>query len=260
MALALSYHEQGAGAPLVILHGLFGSARNWSAVAARLATTRHVYTLDLRNHGASPWADSMSYRELADDIAGFIEHHDLGKTVVLGHSMGGKAAMLLALEHAHLVAVLIVMDIAPVRYEQSLSSYVQAMQDVDLGDMTRRAEAERVLRERIPDSAVRMFLLQNLVHRGQHFDWRINLPALAANMGELADFPTIATARSYDGKALFLYGERSPYRQAAHDQEVCRLFPNAEIVVIADAGHWLHVDQPGRLTEEIRRFLDNHSG
>ncbi|GMQ89805.1 MAG: alpha/beta fold hydrolase [Gammaproteobacteria bacterium] len=260
MALALSYHEQGAGAPLVILHGLFGSTRNWSAIAARLATTHHVYALDLRNHGASPWADSMSYRELADDVAGFIEHHGLGETVVLGHSMGGKAAMLLALGHAHLIAALIVVDIAPVRYEQSLSSYVQAMQGLNLSGLSRRDDADEALRDDVPELGVRMFLLQNLVYKNKQFDWRINLPALAANMGELADFPTIATARSYDGKALFLYGARSVYRQPAHDQVVRRLFPRAEIVVIPGAGHWLHVDQPERLTEEVRRFLDNHSG
>ncbi len=260
MAVTLSYGQQGAGPPLVILHGLFGSGRNWKAIAARLAATHHVYTPDLRNHGRSPWTESMSYRELAGDVASFIERHDLGKTVVLGHSMGGKAAMVLALEQPGRLDALIVLDIAPLRYEHSLSSYVEAMQDVNLGGMTRRDEADRLLRTRIPDSGVRAFLLQNLVFRDRRFDWRINLPVLAAHMGELADFPAIAPACSYDGQALFLYGERSPYRQAAHDQEVYRLFPNAEIVVIPGAGHWLHVDQPERLTADIRRFLDNHSG
>lgn len=260
MAVTLSYDDQGAGPPLMILHGLFGSGRNWKVIATRLATTHHVYTLDLRNHGGSPWTESMSYRELAGDVASVIERHGLGKTVVLGHSMGGKAAMVLALEQPRLLDALIVLDIAPVRYEHSLSSYVEAMQGVNLGGMRRRDEVDRVLRTRIPDSGVRAFLLQNLVYRDRRFDWRINLPVLAAHTGELADFPTIAPAHGFDGQALFLYGERSPYRQAAHDQEVRRLFPNAEIVVIPGAGHWLHVDQPERLTAEIRRFLDNHSG
>ncbi len=260
MALALNYTEYGVGPPIVILHGLFGSARNWHTIAKQLESTHRVYALDLRNHGNSPWHDSITYRDLADDVRGFIEQHNLEQAVVIGHSMGGKTAMLLALQYQELVGTLVVVDIAPVPYQHSFIQYVQAMQGLNLSGLSRRDDADEALSDDVPEPGARAFLLQNLVFRDRRFDWRINLPVLAAHIGELADFPAIAPACSYDGQALFLYGERSPYRQAAHDQEVYRLFPNAEIVAIPGARHWLQVDQPERLTAEIHRFLDNHSG
>lgn len=255
MAITLSYNEYGAGPAILILHGLFGSARNWSTIAKHLAETHHVYALDLRNHGSSPWADSMVYSDLVDDVRGFIEQHGLESTAVLGHSMGGKTAMLLALRYGHLVDSLIVVDTAPVPYQHSFLPYVQAMQQVNIAAIKRRDEADAALSEQIPDAATRMFLLQNLVYRDQHFDWRINLPALAANMGQLTDFPVAAVNRVYFGKTLIICGGQSVYVQPEHHDLIYRMFPNAGITVIPSAGHWVHIDQPDPFIGAIAALL-----
>jgi esterase len=259
MALTLAYKEFGVGSPIVILHGLFGSGRNWQAIAKRLAENYHVYTLDLRNHGASPWADTMSYHDMAEDVAAFIETHALAPTTVLGHSMGGKVAMVLALSQPALLRRVVVADIAPVTYAHSFLPYVQAMQDLDLAGIARRGEADAALRERVSDATTRMLLLQNLVLHDRRFDWRINLPALAGAAGELLGFPEFNGAR-YEGRALFVHGERSAYVAPAYHAVIRQLFPRAEIVAIADAGHWLHVDQPARFLETVQGFFRSDGG
>jgi pimeloyl-ACP methyl ester carboxylesterase len=254
MALTLAYKEFGAGSPIVILHGLFGSARNWQAIAKRLAAHHHVYTLDLRNHGTSPWGDSMSYHDMAEDVAEFVETHALAPATVLGHSMGGKVAMALALSQPALVRRLVVADIAPVTYAHSFLPYVQAMQDLNLAGIARRDEADAALSEQVPDATTRMLLLQNLILHDRHFDWRINLPALAGAASELLGFPQFSN-EGYQGRALFVHGERSAYVTPAHYTVIRKLFPRAEIVAIAEAGHWLHVDQPVRFLETVQDFF-----
>ena len=254
MALTLACKDFGAGPPIIVLHGLFGSARNWQAIAKRLAAHYHVCTLDLRNHGASPWADSMSYHDMAEDVAEFVEARALAPAAVLGHSMGGKVAMTLALSQPPLVRGLVVADIAPVIYAHSFLPYVQAMQDLNLGGIARRDEADAALSEQVPDASTRMLLLQNLVLHDRHFDWRINLPVLAAAASELLGFPQFETAR-YEGPTLFVHGERSAYVVPAHHAMIRQLFPHAEIVAIADAGHWLHVDQPTRFLKSVEGFF-----
>ena len=254
MALTLAYKEFGAGSPIVVLHGLFGSARNWQAIAKRLAAHHHVYTLDLRNHGASPWADSMSYHDMAEDVAEFVEAHALAPASVLGHSMGGKVAMALALSQPALVRKLVVADIAPVAYAHSFLPYVQAMQELNLAGIARRDEADAALSEQVPDATTRMLLLQNLILHDRHFDWRINLPALAGAANELLGFPQVSNHR-FQGPTLFVHGERSAYVTPAHYALIQQLFPQAEIVAIAEAGHWLHVDQPARFLEAVQGFF-----
>ena len=254
MAVALAHEQYGTGKPVLILHGLFGSGRNWQAVAKRLADRHRVYTLDLRNHGASPWADSMSYREMAEDVHAFIRKQQLGPVTLIGHSMGGKVAMVLALENAARVQRLIVVDIAPVNYEHSFLPYVQAMQELNLPDLKRRDDADQALHQRIPDTPIRMFLLQNLVFRQQHFDWRINLAALAGSSGELTAFPDVGSRR-YEGPALFVHGGDSTYLQPPHRPVIERLFPRARIEAVPGAGHWVHVDQPAHFIELLRDFI-----
>ena len=237
--MRLSYAEYGDGPALIILHGLFGSARNWNTIATRLAASHRVYAVDLRNHGNSPWAEAMSYYDLAEDVRGFVEEHQLAPVAVLGHSMGGKTAMVLALEHGHLVGRLIVVDIAPVAYGgHDLEYYVKAMQGVALAGLKRRDEVEAQLRDKVEESGIRLFLMQNLVYRNEQFEWRINLPALASNMPQLVDFPSAAATRGYEGKALFLSGRLSDYVRRDHHPAIRRMFPKAEFAVIADAGHW----------------------
>ncbi len=256
MALTLAYTEHGAGAPLVILHGLFGSARNWQAIAKGLASGFRVFALDLRNHGNSPWAPGMSYADLAEDVGAFIERHRLGSPAVLGHSLGGKAAMVLALEQPELVRALIVVDIAPVAYPHSFLPYVQAMQRVDLDRLKRREEADAALAEQIEDAGIRRLLLQNLVYGEGRYRWRVNLDAFAANLSPLRGFPAASAARRYEGPVLFIHGGRSSYVQPEHEGHIRRLFPHARLQAIAGAGHWVHVDQPQAFSAAVCAFLD----
>ena len=255
MTLALNYTEYGAGPPIVILHGLFGSARNWHTITKQLESTHRVYALDLRNHGSSPWHDSMTYHDLADDVRGFIEQHNLEQAVVIGHSMGGKTAMLLALQHQELVGTLIVVDVAPIPYQHSFIQYVQAMQGLNLSGLSRRDDADGALSTGVPEPDVRMFLLQNLVYKNKQFGWRINLPALSANMAEITGFPKEVMNRVYFGKTLVISGGQSIYVQPEHHRMIYALFPNAGITVIPNAGHWVHADQPAALVGAIRAIL-----
>lgn len=256
MSIELAHTVHGDGPPLIVLHGLFGSARNWTTVAKQLARTHRVYALDLRNHGSSPWSDSMSYRDLADDVQHFIARLGAGPVAVLGHSMGGKTAMMLALEHPLWVKRLIVVDIAPVAYEGGeLKFYISAMQSVRLEGLARRSEADEQLRDQVPDPGIRAFLMQNLIDRDGKFAWRLNLPALARNMPQISGFPA-ATAQ-YAGPTLFVSGQRSNYVQPAHYAAIRQLFANAQFAVIADAGHWVHAEQPQLLVQHVLAFLQD---
>jgi esterase len=256
MTLELAYDGFGdAGPPVVILHGLLGSARNWTSIAKELATTHRVFALDLRNHGRSPWADTMSFDEMAGDVAAFIGAHDLSPAGVIGHSLGGKVAMRLALMRADLVERLVVVDVAPVAYGHSFAPFVEAMRAVDLAAVQRRAEADLQLEGAIGDAAIRNFLLQNLVKTDAGFAWRVNLEALAANMPELVGFPTPGAGSTYHGPTLFIAGGRSPYIEAEHRPLIGRLFPAARHAVIDGAGHWVHAERPAAFLEQVRRFL-----
>ncbi len=255
MSLELSVTVHGEGPPLLILHGLFGSARNWAAIAKRLAESHRVYALDLRNHGASPWAPSMTYREMAGDVRAFMARHGLTGATVLGHSMGGKTAMMLALEHGDLVGRLVVVDIAPVAYGHSHAPLIESMRAADPGAAGRRAEVDAWLASAIPEAPLRAFLLQNLVSEEGRLRWRINLEALAANMDALVGFPALAPALGYGGPALFLAGGRSDYVRAKDHGLVRRLFPAAEIDSIPTAGHWVHAEDPPAFLARVQAFL-----
>ena len=246
--------EAGTGPALVILHGLMGSARNWAGMVQILAESRRVVALDLPNHGASPWSESMDYPFLAAQVATVIEELG-GKAAVLGHSMGGKAAMVLALTRPELVERLAVADIAPVAYTHTFAPYVRAMRAVPLGQVGRRAEVEAQLAERIPDARVRAFLMQNLENGETGYRWRPNLAVLNAAMDDILDFPDLPAASRYDGPTLFLAGGESDYVLPEYLPHIHRLFPAARLETIAGAGHWLHADQPAAFTASLRRFL-----
>jgi len=259
MSIELSYQDQGGGSPIMILHGLFGSKRNWSAIAKRLSAHHRVLTVDMRNHGESPWVDGMDYRDLSQDIANFIKRHALAPCTVIGHSMGGKAAMMLALNHPELVARLVVVDIAPVERETGFGAYIDAMAEVPLAACDSRADAEDHLASEVTDKMVRSFLVQNLVRdetqNGGGFRWRINLAALDAGMGEIADFPAANHHQSYTGPTLFVAGANSDYIQPHHIGDITRLFPKATVTHIPGAGHWLHAEAPEVFLDKLQAFL-----
>lgn len=255
MALSLAFLEHGAGPPVVVLHGLFGSARNWTSIARRLGGTHHVFALDLRNHGDSPWDDDVGFAAMAGDVRQFIDQRGLERPVVIGHSLGGKVAMVLALTHAESVGGLVAVDIAPVTYEGSFLSYIDAMRAMDLTRVTRRADADAMLADVVPDPGVRAFLLQNLDLTDSP-RWRINLDALAAGMDTMGGFPYFDEARTFGGRTLFIGGGKSDYLRSEHHATIRRWFPAAAIETIDGAGHWVHAERPDDFIARVTAFLD----
>lgn len=246
--------ERSDAPPLVIAHGLFGSARNWGVVAKRLSEGRQVVAVDMRNHGASPHLDRHGYREMADDLSGVIA--DLGGVAdVMGHSMGGKAAMVLALARPELVGRLIVVDIAPVAYGHTQMPVIEAMRDVDLLQVTRRGEADAQMADRVEDPALRAFLLQSLALEEGVARWRLNLEVLADEMPRIMGFPEIAGV--FEGEVDFVLGARSDYVAAEGWQAARRLFPTARRHVVPDAGHWVHAEAPKAFVELVSNLLSN---
>lgn len=247
----IDYENQSSERPLLVVHGLYGSARNWGVVCKKLASERAVVAVDNRNHGESFWASSHSYFDLAGDLAGVIETH-YGKVDLLGHSMGGKAAMTLALTRPELVNRLIVADIAPVSYTHSQIQYVHAMQSVDLCQVTTRSDAHAQLDAAgVSDPALRAFFLQSLDVKARK--WRLNLETLAKEMPKIMSFPEIEG--HYLGKTLFLSGANSDYVRTEHRPEIKALFPEASFIKISNAGHWLHAEQPEAFISTVQNWL-----
>jgi pimeloyl-ACP methyl ester carboxylesterase len=255
MALDLSYEVTGEGPPLVVLHGLFGAARNWRAIARSLADTYRVWTLDLRNHGESPWGADMSHEAMAGDVHAFMARHGLEGAAVMGHSMGGKAAMALALTAPEIVGSLIVVDIAPVARPPDLRAYVRAMAAIDLSAVARRAEVGDLLAPTVQDRPVRAFLLQNLAMKDGVFRWQLNLEAIDRQMEAIGGFPEALLERRYDGPTHFIAGALSAYVKPEHRDVILRLFPATAMSVIAGAGHWVHAEKPESFQRAVRRFL-----
>ncbi len=233
----------GEGPPLVVAHGLFGSGRNWGVIAKRLSDERKVITVDMRNHGDSPWSDDSSYAAMAADLADAAPH----PFDICGHSMGGKAAMTLALTKPEAVSRLIVVDIAPVAYGHSQIELIEAMRRVEVNSATRRSEVEID----VDDPGVRAFLLQSLDLSERR--WRLNLDVLAAQMDDLVGWAELDGR--FNGPALFLRGGASDYVTDAGVEKIMQLFPAAEVETIEGAGHWLHAERPRDVEAAIRRFL-----
>lgn len=248
MRLAETRYSEGAGTPLVIAHGLFGSARNWGAIAKRLSDTRPVISVDMRNHGDSPRADTQSYADMAGDLADTIT----GPVDLLGHSMGGKAAMVLALTRPEALRKLIIADIAPVAYTHTQAHLIDAMRGIDLSSVATRGDADRQLQAQVPEAGVRAFLLQSLEVKDRR--WKLNLDALDQAMEQIIGFPDVSV--SFDGPTLFLTGADSDYVDRAHRDRIRSLFPNARFASLPGAGHWLHADKPREFEAAVRVFLD----
>ena len=239
--------------PLLIAHGLFGSGRNWGVIARRLADRRQVMAVDMRNHGLSPRAGSQSYPDMAEDLAQVIRAHG-GPMDVMGHSMGGKAAMQLALTHGDLIRRLVVADIAPVAYDHDQSAHIHAMRALDLTGLASRGEADRRLSATIPDPALRAFFLQSLDLKADPPEWRLNLDVLAAEMPKIVGWP--GTQGQFDHPTLFLAGSESHYVKPDYRDTIRTLFPKARFAKLSGAGHWLHADKPREFEDTVRAFLD----
>lgn len=243
-----------SGAPLVILHGLYGNHGNWSTHARHLAAHYAVYGFDARNHGQSPHADSMRLEEMAADVAETMDSLGIPTAHVLGHSMGGKTAMLLALREPERVRSLIVVDIAPVAYEKGVDPVLKALLSLDPAQLTSRTQADAQLAERITSKEVRDFLLSNLQRSPEgHFHWRINLPVIRDYFDEVTGWPE--QAKPYEGPALFIRGETSDYVLPEYYAAMRRQFPNGTLKTVANAGHWVHSEKPEALQRLVENFL-----
>lgn len=247
------FGEPSHQATLLIAHGLFGSGRNWRAIANRLSRDRQVITVDMRNHGGSFWSDSHGYADMASDLAGILSQID-GPVDVLGHSMGGKAAMFLALQNPANMNRLIVADIAPVAYTHSQMPNIKVMQNLETAHFSRRSEIESAINEHLNDAATSAFLAQNFIISEQGNNWKINLNALAHNMGEIMGFPVVSN--TFHNKTIFIIGGNSDYVQPKHYDEISQLFPNHKIHPIQGAGHWVHAEAPREFIQTLIDFLN----
>lgn len=245
------HHGTPGATPLVIVHGLYGSARNWGVIAKRLSDERHVITVDQRNHGDSPWHDSHSYEDMAADLAEVIAQNG-GCADVVGHSMGGKAAMVLALAHPEKVRKLVVADIAPVGYSHDQTQYIDAMQAVDLDRIAKRADATDQLARQIDDPVLQSFFTQSLDIAGKR--WKLNLDVLKREMAKIIGFPQVSG--QFEGPTLFLSGAVSDYVLPEHRPVIRQFFPKARFAKLAEAGHWLHAEKPREFEASVRAFLN----
>ncbi|MBF0277846.1 MAG: alpha/beta fold hydrolase [SAR324 cluster bacterium] len=256
MPVKLVNREFGTGTPFLILHGLFGSSSNWGRIAKILSGSFQVFTLDLRNHGESPHESTMTYEAMAEDILAFMDEKGLEKAILLGHSMGGKTAMVAALNHPSRIEQLIVVDIAPVSYHHDYQQLLNALNSVDFNQIKKRDEVDFHLQCQIPDIGLRHFLMKNLTRKGQQYFWQINLHSIEEAMPALMLFPEFPAERKYSGKTLFIGGANSDYILRQHYQQIFRFFPRNKIVMLKNAGHWVHAEQPQALLKTVQSFIN----
>ncbi len=250
----LHAHVSGDGPAVVFLHGLFGSWQNLGT-AVRAAAERHqVHALDLRNHGKSPHHPRHDYHSLAADVAAYIEQHIDGPCSVLGHSMGGKTAMRLALSHAELVEKLLVVDIAPRAYGAHHDEILQGLSAIEGQEFASRAAVDEELAKAVPELAIRSFLLKNLVLNDGLAGWRMNLRVIQEQYPQIALWPD--DSAHFEGPVLFLKGANSAYILAQDKPAVQQLFPNAQLKTIAATGHWPHAEKPAVFNKLMLDFLD----
>ena len=236
--------------PVMIVHGLYGSGKNWGVIAKRLSDQFFVITVDLRNHGDSPWLDTHNYHVMADDLVEVINSLNI-KPNIIGHSMGGKAAMVLALKHPNLVRNLIIADIAPVKYEHDQSQFIEAMQKVDLSKVEKRSDATLALSKFVEDKSLQNFFTQSLDIKAKR--WKLNLKVLRSEMSEILSFPKIES--EFSGHSLFLKGENSDYIKPEHRKLIESLFTKARFATFKEAGHWLHAEKPREFESAARLFF-----
>ncbi|MFQ6404456.1 alpha/beta fold hydrolase [Methylophilus sp. 'Pure River'] len=248
----MQLHTQtlGQGQPLVLLHGLFGSADNWGSIAKHFSQHYQVISVDLRNHGRSPHSDSQTYAEMADDLLEVLNTLGLAQIHLLGHSLGGKVAMQFATQYPEKVSKLIVVDMAMRTYPDRYTQLMDHMLAVNLSQMASRNEVDNALKNSIANLRVRQFLLTNLVKTEDQLQWRINLPALKANYATLI----AALAVHFDPPSLFIRGERSDYVQDSDIIELQQHFPQAEFVILP-TDHWVHAEQPQLFIQAVEAFL-----
>ncbi|TMP28152.1 alpha/beta hydrolase [Pseudoalteromonas rubra] len=250
----LSGQPLGSAEPVVLLHGLFGSLENLNIIARALGESYAVINLDLRNHGLSFKSDVMDYPSMAQDVLTLLEHLKIEKAHLVGHSMGGKVAMQVAMLDESKIHKLVVLDIAPVNYHPRHDSIIQALNAVASAQVTSRTEADTIMKAFIDEQGVRGFLLKSLA-KGEHgeFNWRFNLAVIEANYDKIIS--NINTTHSCLCDTLFLKGNNSDYILAEHKDAIMQAFSNARAKIIQGAGHWLHAEKPQAVNRSIIDFI-----
>ncbi len=252
--MRLFFRKTGSGVPLVILHGLFGTSNNWNSLAKLLSDSFAVYALDLRNHGHSPHDPVHTYPAMAGDVVEFLKQESLPSVYLLGHSMGGKAAMEVALSFPALVQKLIIVDMSPGEHPLQHEGILRSLESVRLPEFSSRAAIDLFLRTRIPDDRVRAFLLTNLRRAGNGaFHWMMNLEAIEKNKQAIA--APLEGGRRYPGATLFIRAEHSAYIREEQWPLIVSLFPHAQLETVTGSGHWVHADAPEAFLAVVRAFL-----
>jgi len=252
--MKLFYRIDGLGPPLIILHGLFGSADNWATIAKKLIAKHKVYLVDLRNHGMSPHSDEFNYASMVEDLYLFIKQHDIIRPDILGHSMGGKVAMFFAIKYPSQLNKLIVVDIGPKQYPIHHDVILEGLKDLDLEELKSRKDADTQLAEYVDIEGIRQFLLKNLKRTTNGFEWKMNLAVIydqVANVGE-----GLSTDDNFNRDTIFIRGSKSNYILDEDLAGIKNHFPNSSLETIADASHWVHAEQPAALIKAIEKFLD----
>ncbi len=245
----------GEGTPFLILHGYFGMSDNWKSLGNQFSEHFQMHLIDQRNHGRSFHADDFDYETLAEDLYNYIEHHELEQVILLGHSMGGKTAMLFAVEYPELVDKLIIADISPRYYQPHHNEILKALNSVDFSIQNSRKLVDEKVAELIPEFGVRSFLLKNVYWREKGIlDFRFNLQSLTENNFEVGK--ALPSFTNFDKDTLFLAGGNSGYITENEVPIIKAHFPNAQIKSISNAGHWLHADNPKRFYELVMEFLN----
>jgi esterase len=252
--MSLNYQTKGEGEAVILLHGLFGSLENLNSIKRALETGYQVISVDLPDHGDSPHSQHFSYQHYADSILALMDELKLDKAIILGHSMGGKVAMTLTLQHPDRVSKLIVADIAPATYPDRHSGIIAALKAVALSSLQSRSEADKQLAENIDEQGVRQFLLKSLQKSEAGWRWRFNLRLLEKDYSAITGWPD--TNHSYNGPVLFIKGGRSDYLQPQHKPRIAQLFPDSQGHIIQGAGHWLHAEKPQQFNQIVTDFLN----
>ncbi|WP_415902870.1 alpha/beta fold hydrolase [Neptuniibacter sp. QD29_5] len=251
--MKLNYQIHGEGEPLIILHGLFGTLENWGAQIKVLSEHFQVIAADMRNHGRSPHSAEIDYELMASDIAELMQDLKLNKAHIIGHSMGGKAAMQFAITHPELIAKLVIVDIAPVEYTPHHDDVFKGLFSVDLASLKSRSDADKQLADYVDELGVRAFLLKNLYRtKDKKFAWRMNLDALHSQYSNISAAPQ---GNPYTNPVLFIKGAKSDYLLPKYRDAVLGLFPKADYKIIQSAGHWPHAEKPAEFTQLILDYL-----
>lgn len=249
----LFYRKSGEGKPLIILHGLFGSSDNWFTLAKVFAEKFTVYLVDQRNHGQSPHTNEFNYKLLTEDLANFIQEHQIEKPHIIGHSMGGKTAMNFAVKYPDLLDKLVVVDIAPKSYPVHHDHILDGLHDIDLNTLTSRTEADKLLSRQVPEPDVRQFLLKNLARNSEgKFEWRVNIHAIDEHIEEIG--AGMQYEGQFTGETLFVKGVRSNYYAPGDEENILKIFPAAQFATL-NTGHWVQAEDPKAFSETVLKFL-----